>query len=358
MALATQIHDIVTRDYVYGEEVARILALAFEGRKNLIIFGPAGHAKSAIIEAVIKGMNLEGETFTQFFGEGMDEARLFGGLNFRKLEDEKVLEYYPERSFLNSRVAVFEELFDAPATVLLALKDTLTARELRNGAQRFPMKTEVIICLTNREPSEISQLGPAAHALIERFPLQINHKWKDYSARTYLQMLTKVGCKPGLPDPSATAPMLAELVAKATANGQFVSPRTAVHALNVCQAAAALRGSATVEKQDFADLRFVPGLEKIAEHITTELRSAAARAEAAEKLATIRRKLTELREKLTATDSAATALKAGRGFERLVDALAESSVPAEFVGERDALKNDAEARMEEARQIAWNLTAP
>ena len=178
------IKQILDEKFIFTVEIARMLELGFNARKNLIIFGPGGHAKSEMIQAVIDGQGLAEETFFQFFGEGMDESRLFGGLNFRKLEEDKILEYFPEKSFLNSKVAVFEELFDAPASVLLALKDTLTARELRNGSQRFKMRTELIICLTNKMPSEISELGPAAHALVERFPLQYNLQWKDYSANS------------------------------------------------------------------------------------------------------------------------------------------------------------------------------
>jgi MoxR-like ATPase len=178
----------------------------------------------------------------------MDESRLFGGLNFRKLDEEKVLEYFPERSFLNYRIAIFEELFDAPASVLLALKDVLTTRELRNGSQRFKMRTEVILVLTNKEPSEISDLGPAAHALIERFPLQLNLKWKDYSARSYLAMFEKVAARLGGPVMNGFKAILAEILADATAKGNFVSPRTAVHALQICQTAAVLRGAGQVEK--------------------------------------------------------------------------------------------------------------
>jgi MoxR-like ATPase len=243
-----KIYAILSALFVFVEEVARILALALSGRKNVIIFGPAGHAKSEMAKAVVDGLGYSDEAFYQFFGEGMDESRLFGGLNFRKLDEEKVLEYFPERSFLNYRIAIFEELFDAPASVLLALKDVLTARELRNGSQRFKMRTEVILVLTNKEPSEISDLGPAAHALIERFPLQLNLKWKDYSARSYLAMFEKVAARLGGPVMNGFKAILAEILADATAKGNFVSPRTAVHALQICQTAAVLRGAGQVEK--------------------------------------------------------------------------------------------------------------
>ncbi|RLG28192.1 hypothetical protein DRO03_10400, partial [Methanosarcinales archaeon] len=233
-----KISGILAPMFIFVEEIARILSLGFAGKKNIIVFGPGGHGKSEMVQAVIDGLNLSEDAFFQFFGEGMDESQLFGGLNFKKLEEEKVLEYYPEKSFLNYRIAVFEELFDAPASVLLALKDVLTARELRNGAQRFKMRTELIICLTNKEPAEISELGPAAHALVERFPLQLNLKWKDYSAKSYLQLFEKVAGRLGGPVLNGFKAVLAEILAKATAEGNFVSPRTAVHAFQVCQASA------------------------------------------------------------------------------------------------------------------------
>ena len=290
---------ILNAGYVFVEEVARVLSLAFAGKKNVIIFGPAGHGKSEMAKAVIDGLGLADETFYQFFGEGMDEARLFGGLDFAKLEADKVLEYFPERSFLNSRIAVFEELFDAPASVLLALKDVLTAKELRNGAQKFKMRTEVIICLTNKEPSEVSELGAAAHALIERFPLQLNLKWKDYSSKSYLAMFEKVAARLAGPVMNGFKNVLVEILAKATAEGNFVSPRTAVHAFQVCQASASMRGASHVEKQDLTDLRFLPGLEGLAQTIEQDLQRAMERAEAEKKLAAVEQRLVPLLVKLS-----------------------------------------------------------
>ena len=181
----SQVCDILQEKFIYSEKPAQVLSLALESRKNCILFGDAGHGKSEMVAAAIDGLALSNDCFVQSFGEGMDEVRLWGGLDFRALEDEKVLHFAPHRSFLNRRIAVFEELFDAPAIVLQSLKDTLTARELRNGEQRFKMKTQTIIALTNRHPSEISELGAAAHALVERFPLQYEVKWESYTCLLY-----------------------------------------------------------------------------------------------------------------------------------------------------------------------------
>jgi len=351
-----KIRTILDASFVFIDEVVRIFALAFTGEKNLIIFGPGGHAKSELTKAVVDGLGLDNDTFYQFFGEGMDESRLFGGLNFKKLEEEKVLEYYPERSFLNSRVAVFEELFDAPASVLLALKDCLTAKELRNGSQRFKMKTEIIICLTNKEPNEISDLGPAAHALIERFPLQLNLKWKDYSASSYLAMFEKVAKRLGGPVLNGFKGVLAEILAKATAEGNFVSPRTAVHAFQVCQASATMRGANHVEKQDLTDLRFLPGLEGLAETIQADLTAAMERAAAEKNLSQAESTLRELLSELSQATSPIKALQVAKKFVVFQDEVSSLKITDGLSERRKRLRETVGEKITEAQSRALEQT--
>ena len=350
------IAEILAERFVYTNEVARILSLGFMGKKNIIMYGPAGHAKSEMVQAVVQGLGIEEETFFQFFGEGMDESRLFGGLNFKKLEDEKVLEYYPEKSFLNSKVAVFEELFDAPASVLLALKDTLTAKELRNGSQRFKMKTEIIICLTNKEPNEISELGPAAHALIERFPLQYNLKWADYSAGAYLKMFEKVAPFIGGPILNGFKAVLAEIISKATAEGNFISPRTAMHAFQVCQASAQIRGSDHVDKEDLVDLRFVPGLEGLAETIQQELEMAMERAVAEKRIVEVEKKLKLLLEELAVANSPIKALQVAKKFDIFQDEVSSLKVTDGLIERRKNLREVVDKKISEAQKLALEQT--
>src|SRR3989344_6903498 len=177
MSVYEKVVAALAMNFVRSEQLARILALAFESGKNVLLWGPGGHGKSEMVQAALACVANETDIFVQSFGEGMDEATLWGGLDFRALEEKKVLIYHPENSFLNRPFAVFEEMFDAPASVLLGLKDTLTARKLRKGSQVFPMKTNVIIAITNKNPQDLSDLGPAAAALVERFPLQLKVDW-------------------------------------------------------------------------------------------------------------------------------------------------------------------------------------
>lgn len=344
-----KIRQILGASFVFYEEVAEVLAVALTAKKNVILWGPGGHAKSAMITAIVRGLGLESETHVQSFGEGLDEAALWGGLDFGKLETEKVLEYFPERSFLARQVAVFEEIFDAPASVLLSLKDTLTAGEMRKGSQRFPMRTEIIIGLTNREPAEISEMGPAAQALVERFPLQLRVAWPSYTAKDYLAMYEKF--------PSALngfTAVLAEVIGKAVSEGNFVSPRTAIHARDAVLGRAKSRGAAHVEKEDVSVLRFVPGLEKFGVTIAAEVEMAMARAAATSNLEAVEKKLTEVLADLG--DSPIKALQTAKRLTVLENELAGIAVPDELTKKRDGLRQAVGKHITEVRRRAEELT--
>jgi hypothetical protein len=98
----------------------------------------------------------------------------------------------------------------------------------RNGTQVFPIKTKFIICCTNRTREEFSK-NASLKALMERFPLELNVIWDNYTEITYNKLLeTKFG--KGNVDP--IIPYLLQEYHKA---GITISPRVAVTAYTVYQ---------------------------------------------------------------------------------------------------------------------------
>lgn len=359
MSLYEQILTALRGGYIKCEEIARILALGIKSGKNILLWGPGGHGKSEMVAAALAVVAKEDEIFVQSFGEGMDEATLWGGLDFRKLEEDKVLEYFPTNSFLARPYAVFEEMFDAPATVLLALKDTLTARKLRKGSQTFSMTTKVVIGITNRDPEEIADLGPAAAALVERFPLQLKVIWPTYKSADYLGLFQKVA--PRLPgaDLNGTMGVLAELMAKAgDGNGNKpISPRSAVYALGVVKAAAALRQDGLVCKEDLVDLKFIDGLESLAANIKAELEAAYERAAAEGRLLEAESKLQNLLSELqSASGSPIKLLQAARRFLNLQDEVADLKVTDGLTERRKQLREAVATKAAEAQRLALENT--
>ena len=141
--LKAKISSILEVNFINYDKIADILASAIYSKQNVILYGPGGHGKSEMVECVLENLGLwdrqdpiKSETLVQSFGEGLTEDMLWGGIDFRKLNcpTNPEMWFNVENSFLKYPVAVFEELFDAPAFCLLPLKHTLQAGFLaKNG---------------------------------------------------------------------------------------------------------------------------------------------------------------------------------------------------------------------------------
>ena len=141
--------EAVEEKFIYSNDVVDVLMTGLETGKNVLLWGKGGHGKSEITELVFKTLYKEGiikeMPFVQAFGDGLTEEKLFGGMNIKKYREEGLIEYLPEYSFMNHEIVVFEEIFDAPASVLLSLKDIMTSKKFRQGNEVFNIKTKIII---------------------------------------------------------------------------------------------------------------------------------------------------------------------------------------------------------------------
>jgi len=222
------LRDVLLEKFVYAEEVANILEIGFLTKKNIFLYGRGGHAKSEIINEFLKYIDKNGqETFVQACGEGMTEDKMFGGIDMKKFQRTGEIEYLVENSFMNKKYVVFEELLDSRMNVLLSLKDILTSGIFRQGKQQFKIRTELVICLTNRTKQEVSE-DNSVKALLERFPLEMKIEWPKYEANDYDHMFAKV-LKNNYPE-------IAQICHKINESGDFVSPRTAIHMAEVYKA--------------------------------------------------------------------------------------------------------------------------
>lgn len=289
--LESKVHAILSRRFVRYEKVARVLTLALLSNQNVILWGPAGHGKSEMVEEVLKGLGLwdcdpisglptpNSSTFVQSFGEGMTEDQLWGGIDLRAMEEDKVIKYHPENSFLNKEIAVFEEMFDAPAICLLPLKHTLTQKFLAKGGAHYPMKTKSIIVCTNKNPEDLQAMGPSHQALVERFTIQLRVEWDSYHPDSYVDMLYMNPNRHMFSDETIAA--LADTISKVTLGGTFISPRSAMWAMNLVAANARAHGRTHAHLHDFMSMEFLPGLEgsvkEMKKNMERETKVAAAR---------------------------------------------------------------------------------
>lgn len=321
--------------FVQYDKVAEAIALGVAGRQNVILWGPAGHGKSEMSEAALKALCASGKEapYIMSFGEDMDESKLWGGINMGALDKE--IAYHPDRSFLPKRFAIFEEMFDAPAYCLLALKDTLTARCLRKGDQTYAMKTETIVACTNRNPAEIEDIGPAAKALIERFPIQLHVDWPRYDSGDYLSMLRK---HPEAGRMKNLLSVFAEMVAKATGQGAFISPRTAMKALDVVLAKASLDGRKNVQQADFLALLFVPELKHLAATIQDDIKEHTVRAAAHQRIKDAKKAIDEMLAQAEEAKTPVRCIQTAKKLQKYAQGVHEIRCPDDMVPQRDSMR--------------------
>lgn len=241
----SNVNTQVAKKFVKHEDIVKIMQLGISTGKNVFLFGRGGHGKSEITDEVFK--HLGKEPFVQSCGDGLTEEKLFGGLNLKIFQDTGDIFFNVENSFMNSEYVILEEFLDAPMNVLLSLKDILTSGEFRQGSQRFKIKTKCVIALTNRTKEEVSE-DDSIKALMERFPLGMLVEWDSYNRDDFMKLFRKVKSDK-VKSHRREMQVLANIIAQSIDKGQFVSPRTAIHCLDI------------VINSGFESLVFIDGLD-------------------------------------------------------------------------------------------------
>lgn len=234
-----EIKKLVDSKFIFSKDVAEILLRGFDAKKNVLLYGKGGHAKSEITEMVTNELYkrglISGEPFIKALGDGLTQEELFGGIDIKEMKDTGRLVYLYENSFLNHEVVIFEEIFDAPPQVLLALKDVLTSGYARNGNQKFKMKCKVIIALTNKSKEEFAS-DDSLEALTQRFPLSMRVEWDSYNKNNFVLLFKKVFGLEFFEEHKTKLITLSEILAANNDPSQstsFCSPRTAITAAQI-----------------------------------------------------------------------------------------------------------------------------
>lgn len=220
---------------VFFEPVIEALEAGFATNHNVLLFGPPGHNKS---KGVVWFLNQKGITdaFIKSVSRGSTIEDMYGGVNIKRMRDDGAIEYRLDSPEFwgNHEYVVFDEFLDLPEKVLASLKDTIMAGEVRNGAQRYPIKTKMIIGLTNVDAKDFEDNWERA-AILERFPIRQLVKWDDYSPTAFTTLIKEVMGAADFKKIKKFADAVALHAAQSHEENRPVTPRTVIQA---CQAVA------------------------------------------------------------------------------------------------------------------------
>lgn len=212
--------------FVFMDKTKEVLNIGIKTNSNVVLHGPGGHGKSELTLEFFYDKGIVPFVFTM--GKGTSTERLFGGLNIPVMKNSGKIEYLVENSFMNHEYVIFEEMMDAPDYILEQLKDILSSGQFRNGTQVFDVKTKFIVCCTNRTRAEFSK-NESLKALMERFPLEQEVIWDNYSRTAYTTLLEK---RYGV---GTVNPFIPFLLEEYHTNKATISPRIALKAYEIFQ---------------------------------------------------------------------------------------------------------------------------
>ena len=154
-----------TAGLVEREHLAELLILAAVAQEHLLVIGPPGTAKSAVVRRVAQ--SLGGNYFEYLLGRFTEPSELFGPVNLAKLRDGLV-ETDVSGMLPEADIAFLDEVFLGSTAILNTLLGLLNERQLRRGHTRIRVPLRVCVGAANALPDDE---GLAAFA--DRFLLHV-----------------------------------------------------------------------------------------------------------------------------------------------------------------------------------------
>jgi MoxR-like ATPase len=291
IAQVKRVFSSVERDLVgFGPLVAQAV-LALLTRENLLIFSPAGTAKTLFAGSLFSRIG-GARVFDTQMSKGTLAEELFGSIDVQQLKSGRTI-HNTRGSLVDADLAFIDEFFDANDMVLRALLGVFNERVFKKGAQVERSRLHTGIAAANYlRATEVTE------AILDRFLfrayiapdyhpftlLSIDRAFSRHYGRhmapgdeeqvplAHLAFLAEM-VRGAIPDRQITAPahvlflknlllnryreLIDETSEQAKKRPLYISPRTYAKTRLVLNAAALLRGRMEVTTEDLAQLRYV-----------------------------------------------------------------------------------------------------
>lgn len=267
---AARLREVVqtaTRGMVGREQLAELIVLAAVAQEHLLVIGPPGTAKSAIVRRVAGALG--GRYFEYLLGRFTEPSELFGPVDLRKLR-EGVVETDVTGMLPEADVVFLDEVFLGSTAVLNTLLGILNERRFRRGQTVHQCPLRVCVGAANALPDDESLAAFADRFLLHLFvePVPDNQLeallrggWDSERVPTApCADLSQLGA---LCDAVATVAMddargaLAAAVRQLRAAGLGLSDRRIVKAQRLVAAATVLAGRTRATEADLWPLFYV-----------------------------------------------------------------------------------------------------
>lgn len=259
-------HDAASH-LIDRETVAELMLLAAVAREHLLLIGPPGTAKSAVVRRVAQALG--GRYFEYLIGRFTEPAELFGPIDLRKLR-EGVVETETAGMLPEAEIAFLDEVFLGSTAILNTLLGILNERRFRRGASLRECPLRLCVGAANALPEDHTLAAFADRFLLHVFIEPVG----DHDLERLLAQGRMAELETPVAGSSTTAletviaaartvelsPIraeLAEAIRSLRKHGVQLSDRRIVKAQQVIAAAAALAGRDCADSTDLWPLIYV-----------------------------------------------------------------------------------------------------
>ncbi|GAA3250402.1 AAA family ATPase [Dactylosporangium siamense] len=169
--------------YVSREEAVQLLGLSALCREHILLIGPPGTAKTALVEEFSR--MLQAKSFAYLLTRFTEPAELFGAIDVRSFQKDGTYHVNTEGMLPRAEFVFLDELFHGSSAILNTLLTLVNERVFYNGAKPEPAALQSMIAASNDLPDD-----PTLLAFCDRFLFRCR---LDYVGDDAIERLLTVG---------------------------------------------------------------------------------------------------------------------------------------------------------------------
>lgn len=168
---AARLEDLKA-DFIGRDEAIEVIALATLCREHVLLVGPPGTAKTALLTRFAR--LLDTEPFTYLLTRFTEPTELFGPVDVKQFQDNSVFRVNTDGMLPKARLAFLDEVFEGSSAILNSLLTLINERTFYNGSQPEPSDLITLLGASNEVPED-----PVLAAFSDRFLLRCELTYVD-----------------------------------------------------------------------------------------------------------------------------------------------------------------------------------
>lgn len=267
---------VATQGFIGRQQLAELIILAAIAKEHLLVIGPPGTAKSAVVRRMARIM--DGNYFEYLLGRFTEPSELFGTVNLKKLREGSV-ETDTQGMLPEAEIAFLDEVFLGSTAILNTLLGILNERKFRRGHTQIDCPLKICIGASNSLPEDEGLAAFADRFLIRLFIEPIADSFiEDLLVGGWQAEFTHVDSVLSLNELSEMSehlknvkldhiiPFFADAIRLLRQSGIVLTDRRVVKTLKLIAAAALVNGRLEAQKQDIWPLFYVLPTKDIQQH--------------------------------------------------------------------------------------------